>query len=63
MSANTKYTREYYKTLSIEGYKLRTELEFWKDMSNQEMRLRCGELSCQEIRSIRAVLSLILSQN
>ena len=32
----------------------------WKEQSDQGMRLRCGELTAQEIRTIRAVLNAIL---
>ena len=32
----------------------------WRDMSSAEMRLRCGELTSQEIRTIRAILNQIL---
>lgn len=39
------------------------DLEFWREMPAQEMRLRCGEMSAQEIRTVRAVLSIILSAN
>jgi hypothetical protein len=31
-------------------------------MSDADMRLRCGELTAQEIRSIRAVLNHIVGQ-
>jgi hypothetical protein len=37
-----------------------TRLRFWHSATSKEMRLRCGELSAQEIRSIRAVLSAIV---
>lgn len=52
-----------YKQQSIEGFKLKTDLEFWRDMPSQEMRLRCGEMSAQEILTVRAVLGKILSAN
>jgi murein L,D-transpeptidase YcbB/YkuD len=55
--------RDMYKKQSIAGYKLLTDLEFWRDMPAQEMRLRCGEMSTQEMRTVRAVLSIILSTN
>ena len=32
-------------------------------MPAAEMRLRCGELTAQEIRTVRAVLKQILQQN
>lgn len=55
--------RDMYKKQAIAGYKLLTDLEFWRDMPAQEMRLRCGEMSTQEMRTVRAVLSIILSTN
>lgn len=54
--------RDEYKKLAIAGFKLRTDMEFWlAQMPDQEMRLRCGEISTQEIRTVRAVLSILLS--
>jgi hypothetical protein len=35
----------------------------WRDQSDEELRLRCGELTAQEIRTIRAVLHAILPPN
>jgi len=32
----------------------------WRDMSDSEMRLRCGEMTAQEIRTVRAVMNQIL---
>lgn len=52
-----------YKKQAIAGFKLRTDLEFWRQMPAQEMRLRCGEMSTQEMRTVRAVLSIILTAN
>jgi hypothetical protein len=34
----------------------------WKNQSSEGLRLRCGELTAQEIRTIRAVLQSILSE-
>ena len=31
----------------------------WRDMSDDQMRLQCGEMTTQEIRTVRAVLSAI----
>ena len=39
---------------------LEETVKFWRDMSDSEMRLRCGELTAQEIRTVRAVLNNIL---
>lgn len=52
-----------YKKQAVAGYKLRTDLEFWQQMDAQEMRLRCGEMSAQEMRTVRAVLSIIIAAN
>ena len=35
----------------------------WRDQSDEGLRLRCGELTSQEIRTIRAVLTAILPLN
>jgi hypothetical protein len=35
----------------------------WSDQSDEGLRLRCGELTAQEIRTIRAVLCAILPPN
>ena len=35
----------------------------WANMSDSEMRLKCGEMTAQEIRSIKAVLNNILNQD
>lgn len=35
----------------------------WRSQSDEGLRLRCGELTSQEIRTIRAVLSAILPTN
>lgn len=34
----------------------------WRDMPSAEMRLRCGEMTDQEIRTVRAVLSCIIAE-
>lgn len=41
---------------------LRGEICRWLDMTNQEMRLICGELTVQEIRSIKAVIKHIYAK-
>jgi hypothetical protein len=35
----------------------------WRDMPAAEMRLRCGEMTAQEIRTVRAVLNQIIPPN
>ena len=41
--------------------RLRYRVTKWRDMPDDEMRLRAGEMTAQEIRSVRAVLNAILS--
>ena len=36
-------------------------VEAWGEMSDSDLRLRCGELTAQEIRTVRAVLTAILA--
>ena len=36
-------------------------VEEWGEMSDSDLRLRCGELTAQEIRTVRAVLNAILA--
>jgi hypothetical protein len=43
--------------------KLEKIVKVWRDMPAQEMRLRCGEMKAQEIRTVRAVLEAILAMN
>ena len=43
--------------------KLEKLVEAWRDMPADEMRLRCGEMTAQEIRTVRAVLNQILPAN
>jgi len=38
---------------------VRAEVIKWRDMGGQEMRLRCGEMTSQEICTVRAVLRQI----
>ena len=35
----------------------------WRDMPAAEMRLRCGEMTAQEIRTVRSVLNQIIPAN
>jgi hypothetical protein len=35
----------------------------WQSQSDQGLRLRCGELTAQEIRTIRAILRAIVETN
>ena len=36
-------------------------VEAWGEMSDSDLRLRCGELTAQEIRTVRAVLNAVLA--
>jgi hypothetical protein len=40
--------------------KLRDAFAKWRDMPSEEMRLRAGDMTAQEIRSVKAVLNAIL---
>ena len=42
-----------------DGDDTREKVIKWRDMSDDQMRLQCGEMTPQEIRSVRAVLSAI----
>lgn len=46
--------------LEEERDRLRSGLEKWLNMSDSQMRLCSGEMTAQEIRTVRAVLSSIL---
>lgn len=43
--------------------KIEKLVEAWRDMPADQMRLRCGEMTAQEIRTVRAVLNQILTAN
>ena len=40
--------------------KIEKLVKAWRDMPADEMRLRCGEMTAQEIRTVRAVLNQII---
>jgi hypothetical protein len=46
-----------------DALKTQERVKNWKLMTAQELRLTCGEITAQEIRTIRAVLDQILSKN
>lgn len=48
------------KTRKKIARKLRDRIAMWRDMPSAEMRLRAGEMTAQEIRTVRAVLAAIL---
>lgn len=37
-------------------------LSMWKCMPAEELRLRCGEMTAQEIRSVRSVLKAVVGE-
>ena len=53
------------KSVKEENGKLREALRgvlYWHSQSDEGLRLHCGELTAQEIRTIRAVLNAVFSQ-
>jgi hypothetical protein len=48
------------ETLFAESMKTRRHVVDWSLLSDEGLRLRCGELTAQEIRTIRAVIKAIL---
>lgn len=60
---NLQDERDKFKEEAIKGFKLETDVRWWQQMRPEEMRLRCGELSAQDIRNIKAVLNMILPAN
>lgn len=54
--------------LMLENYNLKQKIKFleekardWAELTDSGLRLRCGELTAQEIRTIRSVLNAILT--
>ena len=56
-----KYTRHVKKKL-VEAREVVARINEWHDITGDDLRLRCGELTEQEIRTFRAVLNAILNQ-
>lgn len=51
---------EAYITQALrDSEELIERLNYWKSMTNSELLLRIGEMTSQEIRTVRAVLSAI----
>ena len=48
------------EALMAESMQTQRRVIDWRYQSDEGLRLRCGELSAQEIRTIRAVLNAIL---
>lgn len=51
------------EALMAESMQTQRRVIDWRDQSDDGLRLRCGELSAQEIRTIRAILNAILPPN
>lgn len=51
------------EALMAESMETHRKVIEWRDLSDDGLRLRCGELTAQEIRTIRAVLNAILPAN
>jgi hypothetical protein len=51
------------EALMAESMQTQRRVIDWRDQSDEGLRLRCGELTSQEIRTIRAVLGDILPLN
>ena len=60
MSDNIEQLRADVKRLILERNRMVELVAKWRDMPAEEMRLRAGDMTAQEIRSIKAVLNAIL---
>lgn len=54
---------EFTRSIERQFVALTSKIREWQSMSEAKMRLRCGELSAQDIRNIKAVLEAILPTN
>ena len=54
---------DFARQLETERDELNERLSDWRSQSDEGLRLRCGELTSQEIRTVRAVLTAILLPN
>ena len=59
-SANEQL-RADVKRLIVERNRVKELVVKWRDMPSEEMRLQAGDMTAQEIRSVKAVLNAILS--
>jgi hypothetical protein len=48
------------KRLIVELNRITELVTRWRDMPSEDMRLRAGDMTAQEIRSVKAVLNAIL---
>jgi hypothetical protein len=51
------------KRLIVERNRITELVAEWRDMPSEEMRMRAGDMTAQEIRSVKSVLNAILSRN
>ena len=51
------------EALMAESMQTQRRVIDWRSQSEEGLRLRCGELTAQEIRTVRAVLNAILPPN
>ena len=51
------------KRLIVERNRITELVVKWRDMPSEEMRLQAGDMTAQEIRSVKAVLNAILSND
>jgi hypothetical protein len=49
--------------LIVERNRITELVAKWRDMPAEEMRMRAGDMTAQEIRSVKAVLKAILPRN
>lgn len=56
---NESSDTEYLVAAIKEATQVIARLNEWRNMTDAEMRLRCGEVTAQEIRTVRAVLAAI----
>ncbi len=54
-------TPDTIKTIK-EATAILARLNEWSNITDSEMRLRCGEITAQEIRTVRAVLNAIIGE-
>jgi len=58
-----QFACECREALMAESLQTQRRVIDWRGQSDEGLRLRCGELTVQEIRTIRVVLNAILPPN
>ena len=61
--AEAEYEAQCWKEIEEDENTLEGRVRMWQNMSPSEMRLRCGEMTGQEIRTVKAVLNTILPKD